>query len=84
MIQFNQVSYFLPQGYLFEYQGTISDLRYGTEPHKIQPIWGIKIKLKTPDAHAEYLGFSRPNGRAFGVLWSMLNGSYVTNQEDLK
>ncbi|MEJ6575709.1 MAG: metal-dependent hydrolase [Emcibacteraceae bacterium] len=75
---------YFAQGYLFEYQGTISDLRYGTEPHKIQPIWGIKIKLKTPDAHAEYLGFSRPNGRAFGVLWSMLNGSYVTNQEDLK
>jgi inner membrane protein len=74
---------YFAEGYLFEYQGTIADLRYSAEPHKIQPIWGIRIHPDTPDAHVDYLGYTRPNGRALNVTWSMLMGTYEPTQQEM-
>ena len=72
---------YFAQGYLFEFNGAIADLRYSAEPHKIQPIWGIRTKPFTPDTHVDYVGFSRPNGRALGTTWDMMVGNYKAEEE---
>lgn len=72
---------YFAEGYLFEYEGAIADLRYSAEPHKIQPIWGIYVDQKSPDNHVRYGGFARPNGRALNVTWDMMVGNYKPQQE---
>jgi len=67
---------YFAQGYLFEFEGAIADLRYSAEPHKIQPIWGIKAKPFTPQSHVDYVNFPRPNGRALGTTWNMMVGNF--------
>ncbi len=67
---------YFAEGYLFQYDGTIADLRYSAEPHKIQPIWGIRVYPENPEYHVDYVSFTRPNGRALNVTWSMLMGTY--------
>ena len=57
-------------------KGAIADLRYSAVPHKIQPIWGIRLDTKNPENHADYVSFTRPNGRALNVTWTMLLGEY--------
>ena len=72
---------YFAQGYLFMHEGAIGDLRYSTEPHKIEPIWGIKVNEDNPNSHAEYISFRRPNGRALGETWDMMMGNYKENNE---
>ncbi|MBL4603079.1 MAG: hypothetical protein JKY84_10040 [Emcibacteraceae bacterium] len=73
---------YFAEGYLFEYEGAIADLRYSAVPHKIQPIWGIKLDTKNPENHADYVSFTRPNGRALNVTWTMLLGEYQPTPEE--
>lgn len=74
---------YFAQGYLFEYEGAIADLRYSAEPHKIQPIWGIRLHPETPERHVDYVSFTRPNGRALNVTWSMLMGTYEPKEDEI-
>lgn len=73
---------YFAQGYLFEYEGALADLRYSAEPHRIQPIWGIRTKPFSPESHVDYVSFSRPNGRALGSTWDMMVGNYRGEQAD--
>ena len=67
---------YFAESYLFKYDGTIADLRYSAEPHKIQPLWGIRVHPDKPENHVDYISYIRPNGRALNVTWSMLMGTY--------
>lgn len=73
---------YFAQGYLFEYEGAIADLRYSGEPHRIEPIWGIYVDPTTPDAHVRYGSFRGPSGRALGTTWDMMWGDYVPEQKN--
>lgn len=72
---------YFAQGYIFMHEGAIGDLRYSAAPHKIQPIWGIKVNEDDPTSHADYMSFFRPNGRALGETWNMMFGTYKVNEE---
>ncbi|MDG1995348.1 MAG: metal-dependent hydrolase [Emcibacteraceae bacterium] len=69
---------YFAEGYLFEYNGLIADLRYSAQPHKIQPIWGIELNLENPNQHASYGSIVSPGGRALSVTWDMLRGNFKT------
>jgi inner membrane protein len=75
---------YFAQGYLFMYddEHTIGDLRYSAQPHKIQPIWGIKIDPTTPNNHVEYSNFVAPGGRALNEILEMITGEYFLKEEN--
>jgi inner membrane protein len=74
---------YFAEGYLFEYEDGIADLRYSAVPHKIQPIWGIKLNLEKPNDHVKYGNFVTPGGRSLGTTWDMMTGNYVEEEETL-
>lgn len=67
---------YFAQGYLFEYQGTLADMRYSAEPHQIQPIWGIRVDRNNPDNHVERVSYRGPAARALDTTWDMMWGEY--------
>lgn len=67
---------YFAQGYLFEYQGTLADMRYSAEPHQIQPIWGIRVDRNNPDNHVERVSYRGPAARALDTTWDMMWGDY--------
>ncbi|MCC3860507.1 metal-dependent hydrolase [Pseudemcibacter aquimaris] len=72
---------YFAQGYLFEHNGGLADLRYSAEPHKVQPIWGIRVDRNNPDHHVEYGNFRGPDGRALDTTWDMMWGDYTPEQK---
>jgi inner membrane protein len=67
---------YFAEGYLFEYEGGLADLRYSAEPHKIEPIWGIRVDRRDPENHVQYGSFRGPGGRALDTTWDMIWGDY--------
>lgn len=65
------------QGYLYEVPSkphVLGDLRYALFPNSIEPLWGIRLNPKTPDAHIEMVHFREPSKAAFTKLWAMICG----------
>lgn len=72
---------YFAQGYLFEYQGGLGDMRYSAEPHEIQPIWGIRVDRNNPNNHVQYGSFREGAGRGLNTTWNMIWGDYQLEQK---
>lgn len=71
---------YFAQGYLIEHHGSLADIRYSSQPHTIEPFWGIIVDPENPQNHVER-GIRRPGGRALNVTWDMLWGNYKPNNQ---
>ena len=73
---------YFAQGYLIEFKDALADIRYSSQPHSIEPFWGITVDTENPDNHVGY-GIERPGGRALNVTWEMMWGDYDPNEETI-
>ena len=57
-----------------KYKNIIADLRYGTLPHDVYSLWGIKIDSSNQDQHVEYINLRKFKKNQYKTFWNMLNG----------
>ncbi|MCB9910191.1 MAG: metal-dependent hydrolase [Planctomycetes bacterium] len=54
--------------------GVIGDARYSMAPTELDPLWGIGVSDRTPDAHAEFLTFREGSSQRLRTLWRLIVG----------
>ncbi|MGB5261890.1 MAG: metal-dependent hydrolase [Gammaproteobacteria bacterium] len=64
-------------GYIARYADDpllIGDIRYSFLPNTIKPLWGIRLKPRSPDEHVDYVTTREMNGHIQQQFYSMLFG----------
>ena len=55
-------------------ENLIIDVRYSAVPNEAQPLWGIRIDPRTPDAHVEWWTDRETDARQRDQLGALLAG----------
>jgi inner membrane protein len=80
-VQFKDILRFswFSQGHLAihpEDKTVIGDMRYSFLPHKISPLWGIRLDESKRNHHVPFESFRRTNGPQLNDLWKMITGRW--------
>jgi inner membrane protein len=72
---------YFSQGYVYlhpKHPNTIADLRYGSLPHDLYSLWGIKITPEQSDQHVTFKNLRNFEKDHYQLFWSMLKGKSLS------
>ncbi len=71
---------FFSDGWLAEFPAgsqMIADMRFSMLPNRLEPLWGIQMNDKTPEAHVDFKNVRSRSAGDVALLWQMILGKPI-------